>query len=81
MTSVSHSQGENLKVIEKVFEGYVLTNERSYSTQLAMLNSPNDFDRLKGVIYRPEEFHRIMNLGVAYLISIVHFIFFFNSID
>lgn len=47
MTSVSHSQGENLKVIEKVFEGDVLTNERAYSTQLAMLNSPNDFDRFK----------------------------------
>lgn len=65
---ISHSQGEDPKVIKKkVFGGDVLTNERAYSAQLAMLNSPNDVDRLKGVIHRPEGFHRIMNLLVVYL--------------
>ena len=60
---ISHTEGENLQVIKKkVFGGDVLTNERAYSAQLAMHNSANDFEQLKGVIHRPEGFHRIMNL-------------------
>lgn len=60
---ISHTEGENPLVIKKkVFGGDVLTNERAYSAQLAMLNSANDFEQLKGVIHRPEGFHRMMNL-------------------
>ncbi|KAK3103394.1 hypothetical protein FSP39_018914 [Pinctada imbricata] len=54
---------ESRKVIKKkVFGGDVLTNERAYSAQLAMLNGSSDSDRLTGVIHRPEGLHRMMNL-------------------
>ena len=46
----------------KVFGGDVLTNERAYSDQLAKLNHATDYDRLTGVIHRPEGLHRMMNL-------------------
>ena len=66
---ISHTQGEDPHVIKKkVFGGDVLTNERAYSAQLAMLNSANGFEQLKGVIHRPEGFHRIMNLLAVYLL-------------
>lgn len=66
---ISHTEGENPQVIKKkVFGGDVLTNERAYSAQLAMLNSATDFEQMKGVIHRPEGFHRIMNLLGVYCI-------------
>jgi hypothetical protein len=42
----------------KVFGGDVLTN----SAQLAKLNHATDYDKLTGVIHRPEGLHRMMNL-------------------
>lgn len=39
----------------------VLTNERALSAQQAMLNSKVDFEKLLGVIHRPEGLHRQMN--------------------
>lgn len=60
---IAHTQEENPKVIKKkVFGGDVLTNERAYSAQLAMLNGMSEFDQLAGVIHRPEGLHRMMNL-------------------
>jgi hypothetical protein len=44
-------------ITRKVFGGDVLTNERAYSTQLAMLNHATDYDKLTGVIHRPEGLH------------------------
>lgn len=44
---IAHNEGENPAVIKKkVFGGDVLTNERAYSAQLAMLNGNTDYDRL-----------------------------------
>ena len=61
------TQGESPSVIQKkVFGGDVLTNERAYSAQLAMLNSPTDFEQLAGVIHRPEGLHRMMNLLLVF---------------
>lgn len=60
---IAHTDGENPTVIKKkVFGGDVLTNERAYSAQLAMLNGDTDYDRLGGLIHRPEGLHRMMNL-------------------
>lgn len=60
---IAHTDGENPAVIKKkVFGGDVLTNERAYSAQLAMLNGDTDYDRLGGLIHRPEGLHRMMNL-------------------
>lgn len=50
----------------KVFGGDVLTNERPYSAQLAMLNDEGDFERLAGVAHRPEGLHRMMNLLLVF---------------
>ena len=59
---ISHTEDEDPTVIKKkVFGGDVLTNERAYEGQLAMLNSPTDFTRLKGLVHRPEGLHRMMN--------------------
>lgn len=44
----------------------MLTNERAYSAQLAMLNGSTDFDQLAGVIHRPEGLHRMMNLLLVF---------------
>lgn len=55
---------ENLEknVLEKVvFGGDVLTNERAFSAQEAMQNSPSEYESLLGVIHRPEGLHREMN--------------------
>lgn len=52
---IAHTDGENPAVMKKkVFGGDVLTNERAYSAQLAMLNGDTDYDRLGGLIHRPE---------------------------
>ena len=59
---IAHSDDDNPLVIKKkVFGGDVLTNERAYTAQLAMMNSPTDYTKLKGVIHRPEGLHRMMN--------------------
>lgn len=51
---VAHSEENPTKVIEKiVFGGDVLTNERAYSAQLAMMNAECDFNGLAGVVHRP----------------------------
>ena len=48
--------------IEKVvLGGDVLTNERAMSAQLAMSNNESSFEKLLGVIHRPEGLHRQMN--------------------
>lgn len=60
---IAHTDGDNPAVMKKkVFGGDVLTNERAYSAQLAMLNSDTDYDRLVGLIHYPEGLHRMMNL-------------------
>ena len=49
-------------LLEKVvFGGDVLTNERAFTAQEAMQNSPSKFEQLCGVIHRPEGLHREMN--------------------
>lgn len=59
---IPHTDEQPECVIEKkVFGGDVLTNERAYSAQLAMMNGQSDFYRLDGVIHRPEGLHRMMN--------------------
>lgn len=59
---IAHTSDDNPKVIQKVFGGDGLTNERAYSVQLAMINGRSEFDQLAGVIHRPEGLHRMMNL-------------------
>ncbi|CAC5417633.1 unnamed protein product [Mytilus coruscus] len=60
---IPRTDDENPSVIKKkVFGGDVLTNERAYSAQLAMLNGTTDYERLTGVIHRQEGLHRMMNL-------------------
>jgi hypothetical protein len=60
---IPHTAEEHPRVIrKKVFGGDVLTNERAYSAQLAMLNGATDFEQIAGVIHRPEGLHRMMNL-------------------
>jgi hypothetical protein len=44
-----------------VFGGDVLTCERGLGAQYAMDNAETDFSQLRGVIFRPEGFHRVMN--------------------
>ncbi len=66
---ISHTDEEHPKLIQrKVFGGDVLTNERAYTAQLAMVNhGESDFDRMTGVIHRPEGLHRMMNLFLVFL--------------
>ena len=45
-----------------VFGGDVLTNERAYSGQMAMMNGRTSYERMGSVIHRPEGLHRLMNL-------------------
>lgn len=60
--NIAHTEDDPPTVIEKkVFEGDVLTNDRTYSAQLAMMNGQSDFFRLAGVVHRPEGLHRMMN--------------------
>ena len=71
----------NKDVLWKVdFVGDVLTNERAFSAQEAMQNSPAEYESLLGVIYRPEGLHIEMNfllvqyqsgVGVLFLIRVV----------
>lgn len=64
---IARTDDENPLVIKrKVFGGDVLTNERAYSAQLAMLNGNSDYERLAGVIHRPEGLHRMMNLLLVF---------------
>lgn len=66
-TFIPHTEGDNPVVLSrKVFGGDVLTNERAYSAQLAMLNGSTDFDQLAGVIHRPKGLHRMMNLLLVF---------------
>jgi hypothetical protein len=67
---VAHSDEKPTKVIEKiVFGGDVLTNERAYNAQLAMMNAECDFYGLAGVVHRPEGLHRMMNFLLVFLVS------------
>lgn len=61
MNYIAHTSDERV-IQKKVFGGDVLTNERAYSAQLAMMNGRSEFDQLAGVIHRPEGLHRMMNL-------------------
>ena len=59
---IAHSEDESPLVIKKKrVWGDVLTNERAYTAQLAMINSPTDFTKLKGAVHRSEGLHRMMN--------------------
>lgn len=65
---IPHTDDNPPSVIRKiVFGGDVLTNERAYSAQLAMLNGQSDYFRLSGVVYRPEGLHRMMNFILVLL--------------
>jgi hypothetical protein len=69
---IAHTDEDIPSVIQKkVFGGDVLTNERAYTAQLAMLNGNTDFDRLGGIVHRPEGLHRMMNLLLVSHISMV----------
>lgn len=60
---IPHTAEDHPQIIrKKVFGGDVLTNERAYSAQLAMLNGASDFEQISGVIHRPEGLYRMMNL-------------------
>jgi hypothetical protein len=50
-----------------VLAGDVLTNERAYSAQKAMLNGETEYEKLGGVVHRPEGIHRSMNLTLVTL--------------
>lgn len=59
---IAHTEDDPPTIIEKrVFGGDVLTNERAYSAQMAMMNGQSDFFRLAGIVHRPEGLHRLMN--------------------
>ena len=69
---IAHTADEHPKVIKKkVFGGDVLTNERAYSAQVAMLNGVSDYDQIAGVIHRPEGLHRMMNLCLVTVLECV----------
>jgi hypothetical protein len=70
---IPHTRGSQPHIIKKVvFGGDVLTNERAYSAQLAMLNGETEMDALSGVIHRPEGLHRMMNLLLVYFIKHIY---------
>lgn len=67
--------------VEKVvLGGDVLTNERAMSAQQAMRNNESSYEKLLGVIHRPEGLHRQMNflmvswVVVGYLCEFCSFI-------
>lgn len=62
---ISHLHLEELSR-KSDFAILVLTNERAYSAKLAMLNGQTDFERLAGVVHRPEGLHRMMNLLLVF---------------
>lgn len=54
--------GDKPQVVERVvLGGDVLTNERAFSGQSALLNADNESDSCGGIIHRPEGLHRLMN--------------------
>jgi hypothetical protein len=60
---IPHAGTVHPETLEKVvLGGDVLTNERAYSAQEAMLNGFTSFEKLGGIIHRPEGLHRMMNL-------------------
>lgn len=60
---IPHTHDDHPNVLrKKVFGGDVLTNERAYAAQLAMMNGATDFEKISGVTHRPEGLHRMMNL-------------------
>lgn len=66
---IAHTEDDPPTVIEKqVFGGDVLTNERAYSAQLAMMIGQSDFFRLAGVVHRPEGLH----LMIIFLLVCMH---------
>ena len=53
-----------------VFGGDALTNERAYSAQLNMANdSSTGYERLHGIVHRPEGLHRMFNLVEVVLVA------------
>lgn len=64
-----------------VFGGDVLTNERAYTAQLAMINAESDFFRLGGIIHRPEGLHRMMNFVLVSIVRIVAVILVHDSVS
>eukprot|EP00058_Branchiostoma_floridae_P012642 XP_002598130.1 hypothetical protein BRAFLDRAFT_82912 [Branchiostoma floridae] len=59
---VPRTPGDHAEVIERVvLGGDVLTNERAFSGQAALLNADNESDSCAGIIHRPEGLHRLMN--------------------
>ena len=64
---IAHTDEIKPEVIEQiVFGGDVLTNERAYSAQSAMLNGETDYLQLRGIIHRPEGLHRMMNILLVF---------------
>ena len=57
---------DDKEVIEPItFGGDVLTNERAYSAQTAVRNGQTSYEKLMGLVHRPEGLHILMNaLGV-----------------
>jgi hypothetical protein len=59
---IAHTDQEIPIVLErKVFGGDVLTAERTFGAQRAMMNAKNEYYGLSGVVPRPEGLHRMMN--------------------
>ena len=69
---VAKTDDEFPRVVErKVFGGDVLTNERAFGAQEAMRNmKKSDYERLQGVVTRPEGLHRMMNFLVVYHVEV-----------
>ncbi|KAI8515092.1 hypothetical protein Bbelb_076830 [Branchiostoma belcheri] len=59
---VPQTGGEDSTAVERiVLGGDVLTNERAFSGQAALMNADNERDSCAGIIHRPEGLHRLMN--------------------
>ncbi|XP_019628676.1 PREDICTED: uncharacterized protein LOC109473241 [Branchiostoma belcheri] len=59
---VPQTGGEDSTAVERiVLGGDVLTNERAFSGQAALMNADNEKDSCAGIIHRPEGLHRLMN--------------------
>lgn len=62
---VRNIPGKN--VLEKVvLGGDVFTNERAFSAQETMQNTPSEYESLLRIIHRPEGLHREMNFLLVY---------------
>ena len=60
---VPHTEDDHPEYLDRLtFGGDVLTNERAYSGQMAMINGNTSYERLGGLVHRPEGLHRLMNL-------------------